>query len=865
MANNTVELILDFVDRGVRAGLSGVQTGLNHVGSTAVTAAARGGAAVDGFTRKLVSSQRSVGLLHRAVVSLAGGFSAALAVARAREAMERADAASDALTASLESVGRQFANIGSLAQWEAAIDQLSAKLKIWSKSDLKEASAAVVLLTGELGLNQSQMEQMLEATADLSAGRMNLVKGIQTVCAALAGEGEAARALGLTLTEEYVEAWYKAHNASRTAWKDLTELQQAQVRYRIFLEQAAEQQGRSAKHANTLTGALQQVRAQIDNAVTSFEQFRAAMQNLGEAISSHSEDIAGIVSAVVSWTAAAVDWVMAHRELIGTLVKVVLGIQALAMAGHALSGVIGLLRGLGTAAAALTGINLAGVATGFTRLCGVINGLAGATTAAGVAFRGFVTFAAAWGVTEIATLIKTIYEWRRAESELAASQQRGVELNQRLAETYARISQQTGVTIKSHQDLRRAIDEGKIHFDDATQTWKAGAREQIKAVQSVEKATGEALKSLQKRYQQYTQEVRQLQEQIGGRQKSLAAELREMARSGMSEKSAWYDQKREAEEYVAAAKRAASEAKAAMDAGDTITGRQKWQEAVQYADDAKNAYKGLNQEVSEGDQVIISKAEALRTAMAGVQEAGQLGIDILKQQQDAAYQAMDVLEKESGFAGLFKGLEQSEQKWLESWQKMRSASTEALRDVDREFVIFQKTAELTQQNWATAADHTRGLWIKVADDLKKKLDDATKPRTVKVYVAEVQKRALGGLIGAARLARGGKLPGFGGGDRISALLEAGEFVMRKEAVARFGTGFFDALNHLRLPDFSALLPVMPVPALAATAASGRTMNINLTLGGETWPMQTDEVTAQKIERWYALRSSNRITRSDYHR
>ena len=127
--------------------------------------------------------------------------------------------------------------------------------------------------------------------------------------------------------------------------------------------------------------------------------------------------------------------------------------------------------------------------------------------------------------------------------------------------------------------------------------------------------------------------------------------------------------------------------------------------SVQYADDAKNAYKGLNQEVSEGDQVIISKAEALRTAMAGVQEAGQLGIDILKQQQNAAYQAMDVLEKESGFAGLFKGLEQSEQKWLESWQKMRSVSTEALRDVDQEFVIFQKTAELTQQNWATAADH----------------------------------------------------------------------------------------------------------------------------------------------------------------
>jgi hypothetical protein len=54
-----------------------------------------------------------------------------------------------------------------------------------------------------------------------------------------------------------------------------------------------------------------------------------------------------------------------------------------------------------------------------------------------------------------------------------------------------------------------------------------------------------------------------------------------------------------------------------------------------------------------------------------------------------------------------------------------------------------------------------------------------------------------------RFARGGKLPGFGGGDRIPALLEAGEFVVRKEAVSRFGSGIFHMLNNLRLPKFAA--------------------------------------------------------------
>ena len=47
--------------------------------------------------------------------------------------------------------------------------------------------------------------------------------------------------------------------------------------------------------------------------------------------------------------------------------------------------------------------------------------------------------------------------------------------------------------------------------------------------------------------------------------------------------------------------------------------------------------------------------------------------------------------------------------------------------------------------------------------------------------------------------RGGALGGYGGGDRIRALLEAGEFVIRKEAVRKYGRGLFTSLNAMRLP------------------------------------------------------------------
>ena len=69
-------------------------------------------------------------------------------------------------------------------------------------------------------------------------------------------------------------------------------------------------------------------------------------------------------------------------------------------------------------------------------------------------------------------------------------------------------------------------------------------------------------------------------------------------------------------------------------------------------------------------------------------------------------------------------------------------------------------------------------------------------------------------------------------------------MIRKEAVSRFGAGLFDALNRLRLPDLSALLPI---PAPIAAAGVGRTVNINLSLGGDTFQMQTDEHAAKKLE------------------
>ena len=56
-------------------------------------------------------------------------------------------------------------------------------------------------------------------------------------------------------------------------------------------------------------------------------------------------------------------------------------------------------------------------------------------------------------------------------------------------------------------------------------------------------------------------------------------------------------------------------------------------------------------------------------------------------------------------------------------------------------------------------------------------------------------------------ATGKRIPGYGGGDSVNAMLEPGEWVIRKEAVRKFGDSFFNSLNSLKLPRFQSGGPV----------------------------------------------------------
>lgn len=99
-------------------------------------------------------------------------------------------------------------------------------------------------------------------------------------------------------------------------------------------------------------------------------------------------------------------------------------------------------------------------------------------------------------------------------------------------------------------------------------------------------------------------------------------------------------------------------------------------------------------------------------------------------------------------------------------------------------------------------------------------------------------------------ATGGALPGYGGGDRISAKLEAGEFVIRKEAVKKYGLGMFAALNALNIPGrikakYGGMRFNMPELPRMAFATGGAVPNmksfgsIDLTVKGQSYPVMGD--------------------------
>jgi len=357
-----------------------------------------------GHVKRLVAAY----LGYRAVTAVIGGM-----VGAARNAEQ----AQFNLASSVEAAGREFSNTGSLDHWKGKVGEMAGALKVYSEADVANAISRTVDMTKRLGLSAEQMEVLIKRSADLGAGKTDLEGAIERTTAALRGEAESAEFLGLTLNETYIAAWHATHEVHGKAWKDLTDLEKAQVRYQVLLEQSDGIQGKAAGSAATLGGALQEIKSQVSDAVANNKDFAGAMTALAATIRENADEIGEWAADLATAIGSVIEFVVENKTLILTLVGAGGTLYAVNAVAKGISGLAGTVDALRKAKMAQMAVETAG------GLGQMATGAAGASSSMGALSVLINPYAVALVAATAATvgIAMAIRGWRDAavEADLA--------------------------------------------------------------------------------------------------------------------------------------------------------------------------------------------------------------------------------------------------------------------------------------------------------------------------------------------------------------------------------------------------------------------------------------------------------------
>jgi hypothetical protein len=239
------------------------------------------------------------------------------------------------------------------------------------------------------------------------------------------------------------------------------------------------------------------------------------------------------------------------------------------------------------------------------------------------------------------------------------------------------------------------------------------------------------------------------------------------------------------------------------------------QEASELAKKAMSQAEGLAVEINKDGQVIKTLADGVAAAMKLMEPAERIIEEAIKKQTE-----------------LTRNNQEESRKRIQKFQEEIKKVTDQLDEINRTPIeptvrfkvdskeVDEKIRELERDTYST--HHIRvvtsggGSGSGGSTGYKYGDSDTYEGSAAEKYWMEYYGFRLGGLIRPIadlvarasrpirRFAQGGfnriqgALAGWGGGDRIRALLEAGEFVIRKEAVAKYGAGFFELLNNMKL-------------------------------------------------------------------
>lgn len=802
------------------------------------------------------------------------------------EILKGAEKAQFTMTSSVQAASREFEKTGSLQFWQNSVKELSKDLVVYSEGAIKKAISRTIDMTKRLGLSADEMKIVIKRTADLSAGKTDLEGGIERVTSALRGEAEASEYLGLTLNENYVKAWNEAHNIHGKAWKDLTDLEKAQVRYQVFLEQTNATQGRAAESVKTLGGALELVKKTIEDAVANNQDLASAMSNVAQVIRDNAENIGSMASTLIEVTAKVAEFAIQWKEVLLALGGVWAVTKGISILASVIKGLDAAMKVMRATSAATSLIELAGAAN-TARIAGV--GLSAWMT-------GGLAVAAAFAAQQIIPLIQAFIEMKKWEDAAREASKERQAVEDKANKKAQELGQRLGMNINTMAEFNRLVKEGRIVWDAQANSWTKSASattaqarataltdSQMKTLGETLKAVGTAYDTLRGRvagYYDFAADKAKLiaaNEQQGSlatleiqRQKTEAVlslarteageRMRLLRQSGASEQQqaelskeiandvknartkaledyqgklrsallqALGDEKRYAEDV----KRLQQELSLArMSYEDKVREikRRGMTEDQQYYDRQKQTIETLKKAQDALNQTKTPEAmkEAVKLFEKAQQQAEGLSASLGENEEDQAQNAQRINETlklmEQAQKGIEAGIKSQEEYAKRHGEESRNRAEEFKKRLDN---LKTKIDEIN----STAITPTAEIKVdsREVDAKLRQLDGAVTESTHIIRVKEVREASTGGEAAPGYAGGGwprlfGKLSGWGGGDRIRALLEAGEFIVRKEAVAKYGAGLFHALNSMRL-DIPKLLAGFALPQLEAAPRTAYAM------------------------------------------
>lgn len=248
-------------------------------------------------------------------------------------------------------------------------------------------------------------------------------------------------------------------------------------------------------------------------------------------------------------------------------------------------------------------------------------------------------------------------------------------------------------------------------------------------------------------------------------------------------------------------------------------------------DDLERARKDFKKAIKEGASGNIEKAREL--TLSAVEAANR----ILELQKGAS------AESEITTSELTRATEQAErlQKAAKRFAiEMQTSAAEAIPAVKEQLAGLEANL-VSGKNTLAGLKADISVAQKQADMLKETLErDTTSTHTQVINTVNTG----GGAPKIPGFSTGVKLPGYGGGDKIFARLEAGERVIKKEAVRNLETLGSRAMTALHKGDIKGLVDSLPAyqdgGKVTAPEGSGKTTTVNLNLGDKTFPMKASE-------------------------